>query len=1021
MAEPSRRGAAKEASEPVVPARPAARRMIGPGIARAIGISAAFLIALLFQFSGMLGLTGSTMTDVNPVPPVAFALGAVLLGISVEPAASRKVWGLLTSLFALLVSVYLGLGVIVVGATVAIFESDPSSSISAGIGLSLATGFALSRVESVLAWRAAWGWRMLRTGFLALGALSVAGGAGLTLASELRHPLLRAIAQTPLEGLLPGVQVIAAVAVAGGILVGTWKLNRWLARQQLAGFHTDLGVSEALWFLGSMWLLYPWVAVFLPLLRDRAPHNLHFYQAASLAGLFGGLAFLWLFLMVDRPRTSSVTPLVLVLPEPHVSSQLEALASRIARGWRAGPVTLVAHPGGARDVSGTHLRSALGFGTSRVLFPRSAGDIADYLAALPPDFAWTALPRRECYPSAEAWEEAFRRLPTIARVAVLSHGPLGDAAKDIAARLFHHHPRALRADAADRSSITELEAALANSQIKGTGQALRQVAVTYEEIDDAPLADALVAQLDGRKDASGALIEAWAQVLPEQITPGWIFGLRGDFALAMWRRSLKLSASSDATPTTRFVARVARALWPANVLEESKGLFLVLERATAEADGDGTSREVRLERQRIVKMRRNLTSTFPSLLAVRVGKPFGADDASVYGATAHAGWMGHGTNVIHDARDVAEHVLSGRVEPLVPAPASTRDARPTEEATPAWRRQVAVLIPLVASAAAGVYFYPRDDSNLGALPTPTASHQTSPPPSGSPSTSASTPPPIPSSNGGAPPVSGTAGAPPVSGTAGAPPVSETGTLTLDWTSEVETVVSGTAAPDYLNVVSSKVTYSVRSGAPVSLPAGDFTITSPRTEVLPKPSSGFLQPGQSRRLSLKFVSRHGRIDVKGAPLDVMRVDGKEGVPSNGGLRVAPGWHTLTVSDSRGGWSQRVLVKSGIATEVSVPAAVERYYCIARPFDDVCAKSLTDRGWAWRPQGCTEVASPPIGPFGTRLVNGTLLWNVPVSGELPTDTEKKAAEKEKKRVEGATGAVACECTAVPGYPNGCPAGE
>jgi uncharacterized protein involved in exopolysaccharide biosynthesis len=442
--------------------------------------------------------------------------------------------------------------------------------------------------------------------------------------------------------------------------------------------------------------VYPWVAAASPRVLGEA-RSVHFLQSASLGGLLGGLLFALISSSPRRPRSRSISPLLVVLPELNAPRELNDLAARIARCWQHGPVTLVAHPASARRMSGTHLWTARTAGTLNALFPAVAADFERHLSALPPAFAWDSLPRRDCFPRPGAWDEVFRRLaPDAARVLVLQdsyvtdspYSPERDALLSKLARWVPPHkvvlvapfllgkPRhpppqrggepfpewtqRVRLDRNSPKATSDL--VLGHLPSLASCYALRQITVAHEP-GDASLAEALVARLTGRRDIIHALVEAWSQPIPAR--PGLILRLklRGDLLLLRlkesWLSLWKVWRGGDASERSRvseFMAAVGQAL--SSEREDDRNVFVILERAPTNPPPG--AREA--SRALVIDYTRGISRLFKNVVTVRVGQPFSAGERSLFGALAHAGWLGEGANVGFNAEEVAERLLQDRTE-----------------------------------------------------------------------------------------------------------------------------------------------------------------------------------------------------------------------------------------------------------------------------------------------------------------------------------------------------------------------
>lgn len=659
----------------------AAAPRVGPGLSRVVAFCAAMLLAVAWEFGGLFGLTASTWRGLQWQGPLGVFVSILLLALPFSDAASTGALRWIATGLASRVARYLGSMILLVSVALLLIDRDPAFSTVVGFGVVQGAALLFTHLQTQVGWAGAARFRIACALCWGTGGSIVALFSALSVAELLGNQLLQRLSETKLEGLVPAGQgLLVAVMLIGSLWAGRagWRL---VARRQLAGKSSEAAATEVLWFVGLSWFIYPVIACSPLWMMIGLPPSLHFFQSTVIAGCLSGPLFGCLLLLIDRPRATDVSPLFILLPDAQASAAAERLAAAIAAKWQRGPVTMLAHPDLAQRARGAHLRMAEAVGVAGSLFPALPEQIERYRLGLPPVYAWSALRRRECYLRGQAWDEAFRSLvPPAARVVVLASNALVGEARELVARLLKHVavknvvavapssvavelPDSQHVVSTDRSVRDLAKNVLDRLRVRSSGQALRQIVIGYIE-EDAPIAEALAAQLNRRYDATGALVESWAQSIPAVIDDPWLFRQRGYVLLAALAHARdELLQRLDQKAARTGFGRISRALAAAFFriiipFQRPDGVFVLLERPRAQKPAR--------DHQAVLLNGRLIGQFFSSAIAVRLGEPFGAAESSVFGASEHAGWINLGPNTELAARDVAKRLLEGQTEALAP-------------------------------------------------------------------------------------------------------------------------------------------------------------------------------------------------------------------------------------------------------------------------------------------------------------------------------------------------------------------
>ncbi|HMW16519.1 MAG TPA: toll/interleukin-1 receptor domain-containing protein [Accumulibacter sp.] len=388
----------------------------------------------------------------------------------------------------------------------------------------------------------------VRSALLRFGAVLAGAGVALYIYPPLFTALWRLIFATPLAGL--AVAISALLSALAGLTTAAFflLLPRALARWQLAGRLTANAAGETGWFVALLLITSS-----SPLGLSSAFEiytNLPEESALAVAGVLTVAAYTVLRLLLGRPpsghpsvATSSAAatpvPLLLFLPERTPTAASAALAERVTRAWiggsgagnaSRGPVIRVAPSPAALRIAGPHLWLAQQAGLLSALFVDEPGQTGRWRRLrLASELAVSALPLTEIYGGATAWQTALADASAGARVLVIvgdsplawdadffaalpEHGEIvGDAAVDWPSSDRERQTMAF-ADTRQRADWLHIF----QERQRPAAEATRRLLLLYQnpqdqgdsEGDQAALAQALAAALDGQTDSDGLRIVA---------------------------------------------------------------------------------------------------------------------------------------------------------------------------------------------------------------------------------------------------------------------------------------------------------------------------------------------------------------------------------------------------------------------------------------------------------------------------------------------------------------------------------
>ncbi|NPT56734.1 hypothetical protein [Paraburkholderia elongata] len=448
------------------------------------------------------------------------------------------------------------------------------------------------------------GRRPLRGGVLArlwsilyyCGGSLLALGIALRLADDLYEAAAVSLVSTPLEGMLPGLRIGAALLVGSFLVAFMLALPGFIARLQLSGRLSSTAAQESLWFAGVGWSLVagatPWVIsrFFTP------PDTFLLFGSAWLAVA----AFVTSRILLSRPEVATPTPLIIVMLESDSAPFLYGLIGRFAGSWSDGPVTLLAPASAARRLCGMHARTAARADCLKTLFPGSAVALAETQARITAEADWKALPVRECYAADAVWPECFRVLLTPQTWVVLvaeSHDPVN--ARDARKRFEALRPivplnrtlgltgdfiapplQRLRVDML--GSVSDTSPAELAAQLRAHAKPVesRRILIVCSTPQSRYAAGLLLRSLIGRRDIEGRLIDAelvplmgaWHLKLLLPMIPPWRILWKTEIFARWWDRL----GGEDATLVVRRFRRAVRRSAPLSTnAREQRELVLV--------------------------------------------------------------------------------------------------------------------------------------------------------------------------------------------------------------------------------------------------------------------------------------------------------------------------------------------------------------------------------------------------------------------------------------------------------------
>lgn len=421
------------------------------GLPRAFGWSEAALLrvgslALASGLIAMIALTSTLTVDPAKGQQLRVAVAIAAAGGVLLPPLLAHLWpalplllGPFTATAWAVSTVFAGAAWLLLGFTWPLSPDAPP--LMAALILAVvawAAAFLLNRLEASRGLRGATRLLALRSGLVRLGGLVFGGAVAILAVPRLEGAAWRAAFATPLEGIAPMAGMLAGALLALAAAGVFFALPGLLARRQLAGMLGAAAAGEAAWalalvcgfagpamvsvYIASTVSWFPFVGA--PVIRDLSRAEVSALLAWTLLTALAAFAHGAIRLLLGRVTDEANTPLWLVLPGEACSPAAISAAQAAARGWDAGPVTLLAPPAAAPQIRGPHLRLAQAAGTLADLFARSVADAAGWQRGLPAEAGRAGLPLRELYCAAPAAAAILAGLPTESRVLVLADGPL---------------------------------------------------------------------------------------------------------------------------------------------------------------------------------------------------------------------------------------------------------------------------------------------------------------------------------------------------------------------------------------------------------------------------------------------------------------------------------------------------------------------------------------------------------------------------------------------------------------------
>ena len=231
----------------------------------------------------------------------------------------------------------------------------------------------------------------LLEGLFQVGALLLALAGGNAVGAWLQGEVAMRTLATPLESLAVPVDVLGALTTGLALFLVLRRVPRQLLALRLKGVLSDTGAGEILALttgFGMLWITLGLYSALAATLSKFTP----FFVIGTAAILGYAASRLWL----ARPNPNTDPRLWLVLPHPKTVPGWPQLADRIARGHRAGPMTLVSPPDAVP--LGEHLYLSDRLGMLDSLFPRLEIEVRDWQRTLPPADRWSGVVHRQVHP-----------------------------------------------------------------------------------------------------------------------------------------------------------------------------------------------------------------------------------------------------------------------------------------------------------------------------------------------------------------------------------------------------------------------------------------------------------------------------------------------------------------------------------------------------------------------------------------------------------------------------------------------
>lgn len=554
-------------------------------LARAIALAFALAAALLAARLDGLFADQWLFTIGMPLLLVLATAALVLLQDRLPLQRSVSAW-LLWTLGGAAVALLAAAAVVLLAAA-AVVQQTGADALAAALAAALAwaAAIALNGREAARAFARARRLAQIRSTLFGLSAAGCIGLGAWAVADKLAVRAGVALARTPIEALAPGIGIAAGLIVALALAAVALRMPRQMAQWQLEGRISASAAGEAMWFAALLPLLMPLALpqAWPPGFGNAVALPADAWGDAALRSLGVAIAHGLVRLWLGAAGSSAPQPLLLLLPPgaapPVHDTRLRDTMATLPLQWRSGPVIRLMPPADAVAHGGAHLRLAALLGITDRLFPRCAQDMAAWRQQVPAGRCWRALPAQEIYAEPAHFADVLRTLVDAQTwVLCVDDGP--NASSGRAAWIDALPPgRTVRLDFSGSSvqAETGAEQTLWRSRpvwtdglgpplpawLRGRLQPLapRRIAIAHGP-DDAALAQAIVAALDGRHDEQGRPVEAWA--MPQNLGSLRRLPLNGFRTMLassavpspqpawLWRRVARLTGADQGQDAGRF-------------------------------------------------------------------------------------------------------------------------------------------------------------------------------------------------------------------------------------------------------------------------------------------------------------------------------------------------------------------------------------------------------------------------------------------------------------------------------------
>lgn len=496
------------------------------------GIALAFALAAALVAAQLDGLFAGQWLFTMGLPLLLMLATAALVVLQDRLPSQRSVGAWLLWTLGGVAVALLAAGAVALLAAAAAVQQTSGDALAAALAAALAWAGAVALNGREAARAFLWARRLaqIRTTLFGLTAAGCIVLAGWAMADKLGFRAGLALARTPFEALAPGIGILAGLIVTLVLAAVAMRMPRQLAQWQLEGRISASAAGEAMWFAALLPLLMPLAATnaWLPGFGSAASLPADIWGNVALRSIGVAIAHGLVRLWLGAAGSSAPVPLLLLVPPGPVSARLRNAMATLPLAWRGGPVIRLMLPAAAAEHAGAHQRLAATLGIDDRLFPRSAQDVAAWRQQVPAARRWRALPAQEIYAEPARFGDVLRTLVDAQTWVLLcvdegAASPLGrepwlDALPPGRTVRLDFSGRSAQTPAAPEQTVWRSRPIWVDglgpplpAWLRGRMQpvAARRIAIVHTP-DDTALAQAIVAALDGRHDAQGRPVQAWA-------------------------------------------------------------------------------------------------------------------------------------------------------------------------------------------------------------------------------------------------------------------------------------------------------------------------------------------------------------------------------------------------------------------------------------------------------------------------------------------------------------------------------